>query len=111
MAGTTVTLAGLLRLARVSFTQVENSKVLHWNGEEKPWMDKNGPHYKLWKKHAPTECNNVGNCKAIKANANYSVSYLSFTFMDFIRQIQYKTWLDKMQVKMAKVDKMLILSY
>ena len=65
---------------RVSLAQAKRAKVLHWNGREKPWMNKIGPFYELWKKHAPTECNDIGRCTAVKkANTNSTLSYRCVT--------------------------------
>ena len=47
---------------KVSFERAEKAKLLHWNGELKPWLDSSGVHYPLWSKHQPTECHGAGIC-------------------------------------------------
>ena len=55
---------------KVSLEMAENAKLLHWNGDEKPWINSSRVHYPLWSKYKPSICNGTGACTRIKNGVN-----------------------------------------
>ena len=47
---------------KVSWSMAKEAKLLHWNGDDKPWLDSMGKHLPFWYKHRPVECENTGKC-------------------------------------------------
>ena len=44
----------------IPISKAKNSKLLHWNGDKKPWLDETGPHYDFWAKYRVTQCAGKG---------------------------------------------------
>ena len=54
----------------ISMEQATAAKLLHWNGDAKPWLDNTGRHYTLYERYKPQECAGVGSCKLINQTGN-----------------------------------------
>ena len=60
----------------VSLRDARKAKLLHWNGDQKPWLDFSGKHKPLYERYKPTECDNRGSCVFTNQSVASSIFWL-----------------------------------